>query len=376
MKNKFGIVVTSILFLASSAAAATGYMYSKEGNVDKTANNDNNKNTITYEYYLDDVKQNEMPQKEELLDEFGNPTGINKYMFSRFSCTNNVSGAFDDINWEFTPESEKESVCSLYFVNSQYTVTVDARGGSVTTTNPSVVQRGADVEFKITPDEGYEYTGNEVVCSNNKTAIWDESTNTLSINGVTEDMACTISFSIKELRVDVTVKNGTGNTTENTSYGGNISAIVEPSDGYEKPTVTCTNNQEGKVENNKLVIDKLTDNTSCTVSFAKVTPKNYKVSLTDIPEEVTVTTAKEFTIASGGTVTFTLKASDGYVVSGISCTPQVVPETTNNADGTVSYKFLSVTQDISCKVTSSEKATEPTSGTPDTSTDTNNDSQN
>ena len=117
MKNKFGIVVTSILFLASSAAAATGYMYSKEGNVDKTTNNDNNKNTITYEYYLDDVKQDAMPQKEELLDEFGNPTGTNKYMFSRFSCTNNVSGTFDEENWKFTPESEKESVCSLYFVN-------------------------------------------------------------------------------------------------------------------------------------------------------------------------------------------------------------------------------------------------------------------
>ena len=359
MKNKIGIVVTSILFIASSAAATVGYVHSKNN----VANISNNKNAIAYEYYLDDVKVDSMPVKEELLDEEGNPTGKNKYLFSRFSCTNNVSGEFDDTNWKFNPGSESESVCSLYFVNSQYSVTVDARGGVVTTTNPSVVARGSDIEFKITPDEGYEYTDNEVTCSNNKTATWDESTNTLSINGVTENMACTISFSIKELRDDINVKNGEGTTTENTSYGGNISAIVEPHEGYEKPTVTCTNNQEGKVENNKLIIDKLTDNTTCTVSFSKVTPKEYKVALTDIPEEVSVLTAKEFTITSGGTVTFTLKASDGYVVSGISCTPQVVPETTNNADGTVSYKFLSVTQDINCKITSNAKSPEPSSST-------------
>ncbi len=359
MKNKIGIVITSLLFIISSAAAATGYVYSKEGNVDKT-NTDNNKDTITYEYYLDDVKQTNMPQKEELLDEFGNPTGKNKYLFSRFNCTNNVSGSFDEENWNFNPENEKESTCSLYFVNSQYTVTVDARGGIVTSSNPNIVDRGSDIEFNITPDEGYEFTGTEVTCSNNKTATWDQSTNTLSVSSVTEDMACTISFTIKELRVDITVKNGTGNTTENTSYGGNISAIVEPNSGYENPTVTCTNKQEAKFENNKLIIDKLTDNTACTISFSKVEPKNYNVKLTDIPEEVTVTTAKEFTIVSGGTVTFTLKANDGFVVSGISCTPQVVPETTNNADGTVSYKFLSVTQDIDCKITASAKITDPT----------------
>lgn len=371
MKNKIGIAITALLFCASTAAAATGYMYDQKRNDDKPKENEN-KNLVTYEYYLDDVKQDTMPQKEDIIDEFGNPTGNQKYMFSRFSCTNNISGTFDEDNWNFISNDEtKESVCSLYFVNSQYNVTVDARGGIVTTDNPSVVQRGADVQFKITPDEGYEFKGTEIVCSNNKTASWDESTNTLSVNGVTENMACTISFEIKELRVDITVKNGTGNTTENTTYGGSISAIVEPKDEYENPTISCTNNQEAQFKDNKLIIDKLTDNTACTVTFKKVTPNSYKLSLTDIPEEVTVTSgSNEISVVSGGTATFTLKPNEGYDVN-VDCGSIKESSKDSKEDGSVTYNFLSVKQDINCKVTATQKPVEPASSSTTESTDTN-----
>ena len=79
--------------------------------------------------------------------------------------------------------------------------------------------------------------------------------------------------------MDLNVKNGQGSTTENAKYGESVSAVVEANEGYDSPKIECTNNQEPTLENNRLTIEKLTDNTTCTVTFNKVKETKYKLTI-------------------------------------------------------------------------------------------------
>lgn len=57
-----------------------------------------------------------MPINEKTTDENGVETINELYTFSRFTCTNDVTGDFDTKEWKFLPKNEEESTCELYFV--------------------------------------------------------------------------------------------------------------------------------------------------------------------------------------------------------------------------------------------------------------------
>ncbi len=352
MKNKIGIALIAVLFVASSAAAATGYIYDSK-RVEKNPNLPNNENKITYEYYLEDELQEQMPVNPDITNEDGTVTKDNVYRFSRYVCTNDVTGEFNNETWTFTPSEEKESNCSLYFVNSFYDVTLDVRGGVAADVNPIKVERESDRDFIITPDEGHEFK--EVTCTNGKEAKWDQSTNTLNISAITENLACTVIFGTQDLKVDITVKNGNGTTTETAGYGESVSAIVQPSEGYGNPKIECTNNQQATFADNKLSIEKLTDSTKCTVTFSEAAPSTYKLSIINIPNEVTITQGSNGQdIQEGKDGGFTLKPADGYDLA-LDCGGVAPSSTTVNSDGSITYNFLAIKNNITCSVTASLK---------------------
>ena len=259
---------------------------------------------------------------------------------------------FDSDTWTYTTTNQSNGVCKLYFVRSDYLVELTVTNGLVNGEEASFssrVVRESDGQFNIVPNEGYEFDG-AVSCSNDKEAIYDISTNMLNINSITEDVACKIDFSKRNLKLEIVVKNGTGNTTEEKEYGESVSAIVQPNDGYEKPKIVCTNKQEFTYEDNKLTIAKLTDNSVCTVTFGKTPVVTYTLTINNVPEQVTITSGnKQQTIAAGKDGKFSLRAQEGYLII-LDCNGVMPSTEKTDPDGTITYTFLGMNKNITCNI--------------------------
>ncbi len=339
--NKKPIIIIVLLLIISTICGTYGFLLSKNN----PNSNIDNKPKVAYEYYLEDELVSEMPSK---TDENGN-----NYEFSKFVCDNNMSLDFDTEAWTYTVANEKDGTCRLYFVKGSYLVEITATNGLVNGEELShsfTVVRGTDEQFSVVPNEGYEYDG-EITCSNDKEAIYDISTNTVNSNSISEDVACKINFNKRKLKLDIVVKNGTGNTTENKEYGESVSVIVQPNEGFEKPTITCTNKQEYTYESNKLTIAKLTDNSVCTVTFAKKATVTYNLVINNLPEQVKITAGnKTQSILAGKDGKFSLKADPGYQIS-LDCNGVKPSNEKIDPDGSITYTFLSVSRNITCNVT-------------------------
>ena len=116
MKNKGLIFFITFLFLLSTSASIVGYLESKKENNEKPPVE--NKDTITYEYYLEDVLQTSIPTNNDNEEQ--------TYIFNRYQCDNDVTGRFDNDDWKFIPSEEKNATCKIYFVKSFYDITITA----------------------------------------------------------------------------------------------------------------------------------------------------------------------------------------------------------------------------------------------------------
>ena len=357
MKYRVPILVVSFLLITCLTASVIGLIHNSKKQLANNVSQIKTKMIIKYEYYLEDALQEEPLKKEFVVDTEGNETDKLKYEFIRYNCTNNLTGVFDVENWEFKPDrKDLNSTCQLYFANTTYKANVTVTNG-VAEKDEILVDREGTASFKITPTEGYTYKG--VTCSNNKETKWDESTQTLSIDVITEDVACKVSFEIRELKVELTVTNGEGATSEKKKYGENVQLIVQPHDGFNNPEVKCSNGQIGLFNDNKFIIEKLTDNTSCSVSFKKIQPKTYKLTINSIPETATITAGSlEQNIEAGKDAKISIKPGENEELK-ISCVDATVPTVTQNPDGTITFSFLTISKDITCDITSSPKPQPP-----------------
>ncbi len=337
------IAVLSTLFVLSTSAGIIGLIQHNKNSKEPVKIEENK--TLSYEYYLDDILQKEMPNND--IDDDGNKL----YKYTKYQCTNNITGTFDEDNWKFTPSKEDDGICKIYFVNNYYDVDITATNGYVDDNNEVKVARESDGQFIVNPNDGYDFK--EVNCTNNKQASYDKSTKTLNINVITEDVACKIDFEIKALKMNLVVKNGNGNTTENVNYGQSVSVLVEPKDGYEKPTVTCTNNQEAYIKDGTLTIQKLTKDTVCTATYSKKPIVKYKLSI-KVSENATLVAGNlEQTIEQGKDANFRVKPNDGYELE-IDCGgPR--PEIEELEDGSTNYTLLQMSSNLTCSVTAKEK---------------------
>lgn len=348
MKNKGLLIVFILLFVISSACAGIGYYEHTKKDKNKPTPDTPVTEKITYKYYLEDTEVQEMPTNEKILDDLGNETDKYKYKFSKFQCEDTtVTGQFNEDTWSFVPNTEKNTTCNLYFVNSTYEVTLTVTNGTANENNPKYIEREKDGEFVIIPAEGYKFESTQ--CSDDKTATWNDETNTLTINAIMKSVACKVVFAIKELKMDVTVVNGKGTTTETAKYGESVSAIVEASEGYQDPTLECTNNQKAEFKDNKITISKITDNTKCTLTFKAKPVVNYSIKIDTLPDTISVIKGStDNKVEEGKTGTFMLKGIDG-VKPEIKCSvePSKVDKTTEG----YLYTFLNVTKNITCSVT-------------------------
>ena len=337
--KKILIVILSICFLLTTVASIVGFLQHKKIVEEPPIPTEVKTNFVSYEYYFENEKVEEMPVNS--ID-----TEV-KYIFSRYVCTNGLSGTFDTTLWKFTPNEDKESLCNLYFVRSQYEVAITATNGIVENDDDGkfMISRENEGQFTVTPNEGYKFKN--VVCSNGKEAVYDISSNTLNISSVMESVACKVNFEIKKFKAKINVVNGTGSTTETQKYGSDVRVIVKPKDGYEKPTTTCTNDQKGTFSNNTFTIYKLTNATTCTITFKKKPIQLYTLKITNLPSTLTIVSGnKSQSIKKGTDGKISIKPASGYSVN-LTC--NVKPSSfTTDADGTVNYVFLNVSKDITC----------------------------
>ena len=211
MKNKGMLVILIIMFIVAVAGGVIGFLESKKNKPDTP--DENKTGTITYKYYLEDEAVDEMPVNEKTTDENGMEITNEIYAFSRFNCTNNLTGDFNIEEWKFVPAQEIESTCELYFVKAKYEVTItEPINAKLDENNPKYINREENGTFIIVPNEGYEFS--KATCSDNKQTSWDEEKNALIINSITKDVSCKVDFKLKELTVNIKVTDGEGSTTK------------------------------------------------------------------------------------------------------------------------------------------------------------------
>lgn len=360
-----GVIVTLILLIMICVSCGTvGFLESK--NINKDKNNNKNENyQITYRYYLDGEELEE--PLEQVFTEVPNPefegstTEIPNYKFERYSCTKDVTGEWDEEEWTFKPELTDNSTCRLYFIKTIHEVTFKANNGKLPSgelEEKITAELEKESKINIKPNDGYKF--DKVECNNGTTAEYDEITNDLTVSNVKKDSICTISFKISDFVVDVKANNGTVTTeSKSVNYGDNATFYVTPSENYKFDTVTCTNGQKAiyNEANQQVIINGITNNTTCTVNFK---PKKFTVSLT-VENGNVETSQKE--VAEGGTATFTnIKPNAGYLLSGatLNCTPKNSSTVTSFQQGVAT--IANVTADLQCKITlkRDETTTNPT----------------
>lgn len=352
MKNKKITIILSILFIISTFLGLYGLILKYTLNK-KPIYIDEQNNKITYNYYLENELIEDIPTNKIIYNEDGTSELDIKYLFKKHTCSEGINGNFNNSTWKFEIDgSNAKGSCDLYFVNAKYKVTFTLKNAIESEENNSIVEREKDGIFKLIPNDGYEY--NESTCSNNKIAQWDEKTNTLTLNAIMSDVNCDVTFNRKQLKINVVVKNGKGNTTETIFYGDSKSIIVEPNEGYKNAKVSCTNNQTAVFDNNTVSINTLTNDTTCTITFQKLALVYYKLNVSN-PEEfdtITLISDENQSIEIGKEGTIILRSTDGTTPN-LSCGDTIPTskelESTDQTK-TIEYGFYNMSKDVTCQI--------------------------
>lgn len=312
-------------------------------------------NNITYKYFLENEEVKEIPTNKIIST---NPDDFEKnkdYIFKKYTCSDGISGNFNNEKWEFVIENNndnKKGTCELYFVKSKYNVTFTLKNAIEDETNLKVIDRETDGIFKFVPNDGYIYKS--TTCSNNKEPIWNEKDKSLTINAIMSDTNCEVEFERKQLKVNVIVKNGSGNTTETVFHGDGKTIIVSPKDGYQNAKVSCTNKQVATFDNNTIIIDKLTNDTTCTVTYQQIPKVNYKISISNPNEfpNITLISDAEQAFETGKEGTVILRATDGSNPT-LSCGDNIPTSKELDSDGTtktIEFSFYNMSNNVTCKI--------------------------
>ncbi len=355
-KNKKGLIITLVTLIIICLACGTlGYLESTKSDKPKKDDEDK-KYKVTYMYYIDNEKVEEIPEKEELSvtnpDFEGAEENTLAYVFERATCTNNVEGTWDEEKWEFNPELTNNTTCRLYFLKSLHKLTIKASNGELP--NKENEQEfealiNDETTIIVKPIEGYKYDSEiKVSCTNGAKAEYDETTQDLKITDVTKDTTCTIPFKISDYTVEVEANFGTitGERSKSVNHGGNVEFEIKEAENYIYDTYSCTNDQKATFVNGKLTVREITNNTKCTVSFK---PKKLSVTLNVENGKLETGYSSPLEISEGQTATFIVKSNEGYSLTGM--TVECDGNTVGTHEGNGLIKIYDVKTNAICKAT-------------------------
>lgn len=307
---------------------------------------------VTYKYYLNDVEVSQMPTNATMIssEEEASSSSTKKemdveklYAFNTYSCTNNVTGTWNDDTWTFTHSNTADATCSLYFVTTYNTVRVEATNAKITSDKEIKVTRGQDAVIKITPDEGYTFE--EAKCTNNEVVDWDNDAKELIIRSVTLETTCNAKFKMSKFTVETQVNNGTGTTKVEYEYGKKVEIKTIPAEEYGDPEIVCSNEQKATWKDDTLTIEKLTNDTKCTITFKKTQSKiSYTVTL-DVGDHGRIASGKATTeIMAGANAWWNINVDSGWLIDQVTCTAGSARVTGSD------IKLENITSDAECVV--------------------------
>ncbi len=192
----------------------------------------------------------------------------------------------------------------------------------------------------------FTYTGTlrnpKITCTNNQSGKIEG--NIITINKVTNNTTCSIS---SKHTVQIKVENGTTAEEEKeVNTGEETTFTATPNTGYSNPTVSCTNNQKGTIQNNTVTVSNITNDTTCTVTYKPITYTiTYNLgggSVTGNPSTYTIET---------NTITLKNPTKRGYTFTGwtgsngttAQATVTIPKGSTGNKTYTANYKINTYT---------------------------------
>lgn len=321
MKKKSNgiVIVLSSLMVICLACGMLG-LYASMKPANKKPEEDKNKDfKVAYRYYLDGIEVNKMIEQEYIEEngaEFeGATTKKPAYSFEKYTCTNNVTGEWNEEKWEFKPNLTANATCRLYFLKNTHEVTIKVNNGKLPATLPEgKVKADLNKETKVNvlPNDGYQY--DKVECTNEVIAEYDANTKDLKISNVKKDSMCTVSFKINDYKIEVKASYGTVSGEAKTArYGDNVVFEVTPAENHRFDVVTCTNGQNASYVDGKLTVQGITNDTICTVQFK---PIKYSVSLTVEGGTLISGYTSPQSVSEGQKATFVADSIPGYDKTG------------------------------------------------------------
>ena len=255
-----------------------------------------------------------------------------------------------------------------------YSVTTNAQGGNGHYNTPSRVEKGQELSFTVTADEGYE----AVV-----TATMGGEPIGLTINGnrytygpVTADIVIDITFAEKApeqfiLNMGVNDVDGgnvyadiDGNGTEEgflgdtfVTAGEDFTFTVTPNDNYEIEKVTATRNSESRElseKNGTYTVEDIQSDVKVLVTFAEKAPTQYIVHVSQDGNGGTVRWLGDNLVTAGDSFELLVRVDDGYeaLVSAVDADGMPV-KVIDRYDG--NYTINEVNSNIEVTVTFVEK---------------------
>ncbi len=365
-KRKLIIIIISVLLCACLVFGVIGLLENKKNSNQKKPVQRNYQ--ITYKYYLNDVEVAQVPTNPTFIseDETGSSSSKivddaeNLYSFNTYSCTNKVTGKWNDETWSFEHSNTADATCSLYFVTNYNTVKIELTNAKLANEKEKEkrIDRNEDAVFKVNPTEGYKFEKAE--CTNKEVVEWDEDAKELIVRSITSETTCKANFVVAKFTVETEVDFGTGTTSLEYEYGKKVEIKVEPASEYGNPEITCTNEQKGTWKDNQFVIEKITNNTKCSIKFTKLQSKvQFTVSLDVGSNGLLVSGESSRLVLSGADVSWSVRPNEGYTIkTDPSCTAGKPSVKTSGNDFIITLK--EVDQDATCtviyeKVTSQEQ---------------------
>lgn len=274
-----------------------------------------------YRYYI--------PASEDIICENGSPIVIatDNEKGNKYAC------------------STSDATINQYTVN----VLINPNEAASSDAQSKAVEAGKDVEFTITPNEGYEYESN--TCN----GIYNTTTNKFIISEVLSNKTCTINFSKKKYTVTVNKdNNSTGdgtitNVINQVEHGNTVTIKVTPNSNSKYNGTTC--DQFGGVYNettSTITFTNVIENKTCTVKFAE--KNKYTVTATPNDNTMGTVTVNKSQVYEGDSSTITLTPAQGYeydIEKGNTCGATL---TGNNI-----LTINNINQNVNCVVNFKEK---------------------
>ncbi|MDO4369126.1 MAG: BspA family leucine-rich repeat surface protein [bacterium] len=181
------------------------------------------------------------------------------------NCTNNVVARIDG-NSLIIDSVNADTVCTVTYKVSDYTIKYDSNGGSGTMED-SIFEYDSDSKLRKNTftKEGYTFAGWSTSLGGEVKYTDEASVRGLSKGGVVTLYAV---WNINKYKVSVNVINGTSDVKERlVDYNTSTAFKITPNTGYGLPTVSCTNGISASISNDSLVTGNITSDTICTVTY-------------------------------------------------------------------------------------------------------------